>query len=41
MAEDIGQIIWNFETMEMGFLVGKKEIRLAGIGHSEVKSVSS
>ena len=37
----LGPIIWNFETMEMGFSVGKKEIHLVGIGHSEVKLVSS
>ena len=35
----LGPITWNFETIEMGFSVGKKEIRLVGIGHLELRLV--
>ena len=37
----LGPITWNFETMEMGFSVGKKKIRLVGIGHSNLRPVGS
>ena len=33
--------MWNFNTMEMGFSVGKKDVRLAGIVHLELKAVGS
>ena len=33
--------MWNFDTMEMGFTVGKKDVRLVGIGHSTVTPVGS
>ena len=31
--------MWNFDTMEMGFTVGKKDVRLVRIGHSVVTPV--
>ena len=33
--------MWNFNTMEMGFTVGKKDVQLVGIGQSEAKQVGS
>ena len=37
----LGPIVWNFDNMEMGFTLGKKDVRLVGIGHSEAKQVGS
>ena len=37
----LGPIVSNFDTMEMGFTVGKKDIRLVGIGNSGVMPVGS
>ena len=37
----LGPILWNFESMEMGFKVGDKEVWLIGLGHSEVKHIGS
>ena len=34
-------IVWNFDTMEMGFTVGKEEIQLVGIGQSEPRLVGT
>ena len=35
----LGLILWNFGSMEMGFKVGENEVRLIGLGHSEVKKI--
>ena len=37
----LGPIVWNFDIMEMGFIVGKNDVCLVGIGHSGVTSVGS
>ena len=33
--------MWNFESMEMGFTIGGKGIKLEGLEHREVKQVGS
>ena len=33
----LGPILWNFESMEMGFKVGNSEVRLSRLGQSEAK----
>ena len=35
----LGPIVWNFDTMEMGFTAGNEEIWLVGIGQSEPRLV--
>ena len=34
-------IVWNFNSMEMGFTVGKNEVQLVGLRQTEAKQVGS
>ena len=34
-------IVWNFNSTEIGFTVGKNEVRLVGLGQTEDKQVGS
>ena len=33
----LGPIVWNFDTVEIGFTVGKNEVQLTGLGQTEAK----
>ena len=37
----LGPIVWNFGSMKMSSTVGKSEVRLVGLGHTETKQVGS
>ena len=37
----LGSIVWNFESMEMGFTIGNNEVRLVGLGQTTTKQVGS
>ena len=35
----LGPLVWNFNSMEISFTVGKNEVRLVGLGQVEAKQV--
>lgn len=37
----LGPIVWDFDTMDMGFKVGGSEVKLEGMGKAEVKQVGA
>lgn len=37
----LGLIVWNFDSMEMSFTVGKNKVRLVGFGQAKAKQVGT